>query len=984
MLFIFYTIITIIAFSACIDDTSAFVQDEESFVTINGIYTRELNNPELYPGDVEDDYVNTFRILAFDASTGQCKSNVLYFGAAVTSTIRHKISQGTYHFVFLANEPAYTDIANQLGAITTYNDIKKISYPEAVFTSDQDIPMIAENRNVSIQTDGTSLTANMRRLAVRLEVKLKAKLTDDLNAAFKGITLSNIPDRVPLIWGLPSERISGSSEYPVPTLTDYVGTAVAQDKTRTYDATEFTDALTATDQADGYIWAKKLERVIIPSNYFADREEEASGVILTVKMVVDKYSPSCTLKIYSEPSAVDYRLPANSKLDFLGIIKEPLEMNITYKPWWTVNEDWNIDGSRILNVSQTSASITDLNGVRISFWSNMPRVRILSTVVKQGTGNMSTNLVFNDLAVADGSNTTTRFSYDPTTGSGHVDILVDGDKNKLIAGSQSGTYILTLSADDGNGNNILERTITINVTQNGIRFAQGNWDGSSQYAAVFFRNNQRGERIITGQHLLEKKWTATVPAAYRDWIVISSVPSFDPGAGTDQPGDAEQYPVIPDSYKSENGYIVTGTGRIYFRIGMKKNNDNPMDDDGLRKPKYGVVELKFFASSTWEFTQKIYVRQGEDPDYLFEYDDDIELTSAVDAKFQSLAGQKRTAAARFSPYNLTASEFNKEANDNFIQLPYKGGAFTEYPSQGGALFQWGLRLMDDPAVNVPVKKFYRRAFNPYGNVKNSTSWISTKGYNKTLLLPAGYPASWYVMWGAIAEGALQPHGEVFETCPVGYHRSTDGLTTEIMTNGPTPKDEENANLRSQIKDSELRTSLFTYPFSGDANSNSDLTTIWTTESGTYPTVEKGYKSVANTYRSFYADGFFDRRPIKDADSGGLGVAIGTARVAYMGLLFVNPKTNASLFFPSAGRISNDWADFQTRGKTGYYWSSSAAPSRGGGEYTKENYPKPGENSDRRITNGAWSMEVQYDYLLFRNTYADYGQSIRCVKDDPKP
>lgn len=99
----------------------------------------------------------------------------------------------------------------------------------------------------------------------------------------------------------------------------------------------------------------------------------------------------------------------------------------------------------------------------------------------------------------------------------------------------------------------------------------------------------------------------------------------------------------------------------------------------------------------------------------------IEQTSTVNVQFQPLVGQARNAAARFSPYNLTAKDFKDETGINdaaaFVRLDYKSGAFVDYPSQSGAFFQWGLRLTDDASINNGISPFYRRAFNPYGNVK---------------------------------------------------------------------------------------------------------------------------------------------------------------------------------------------------------------------------------------------------------------------------
>ena len=83
------------------------------------------------------------------------------------------------------------------------------------------------------------------------------------------------------------------------------------------------------------------------------------------------------------------------------------------------------------------------------------------------------------------------------------------------------------------------------------------------------------------------QWTAKVPDAYKDFIVLSSTPSFDPGIGTALPGDPEKYPVIPNEYRGETGDFVHGKGRIYFRIGLKSRNTD------IDKPRYGVVELTY-------------------------------------------------------------------------------------------------------------------------------------------------------------------------------------------------------------------------------------------------------------------------------------------------------------------------------------------------------------------------------------------------------
>ena len=52
-------------------------------------------------------------------------------------------------------------------------------------------------------------------------------------------------------------------------------------------------------------------------------------------------------------------------------------VNIEASEWENVDEDWNISGIKVLNVSDLEVSITDFNGARISFTSNMPVVKVM-------------------------------------------------------------------------------------------------------------------------------------------------------------------------------------------------------------------------------------------------------------------------------------------------------------------------------------------------------------------------------------------------------------------------------------------------------------------------------------------------------------------------------------------------------------------------------------------------------------------------------
>ena len=162
-------------------------------------------------------------------------------------------------------------------------------------------------------------------------------------------------------------------------------------------------------------------------------------------------------------------------------------------------------------------------------------------------------------------------------------------------------------------------------------------------------------------------WSVDVPPVYRDWLVVSATPSFDPGVGTESPGDAEHYPVRPNQYKGENGYGISGLkGRIYFRIGVKESAAFVPDKEAA--PKFGYVNLKYRPmGSTWETTMRIYVRQGEAAEYIYSPTDPIpdivynawngsaDISSHVREDMRLLSSNSRRGAVKFSPYNLTTA-----------------------------------------------------------------------------------------------------------------------------------------------------------------------------------------------------------------------------------------------------------------------------------------------------------------------------------------
>jgi hypothetical protein len=349
------------------------------------------------------------------------------------------------------------------------------------------------------------------------------------------------------------------------------------------------------------------------------------------------------------------------------------------------------------------------------------------------------------------------------------------------------------------------------------------------------------------------------------------------------PSDAENYPVT--------GYSITTSGKvsasqpiIFFRIGLKSAY-TPTEKYPAR---YAVILLEY-ANKTKK--QKIFLRQGENADYLMANSDAVS-TGGISS---------RTKAQRISPYNLTANSFNQE-------IALRGGKFTDYPTQAGAFFQWA-----QPAYFTNNR--LRWAWDPFTSTP-AAAWE--------------YPISNTVYWNTLSANN--------ETCPTGYRRFTDGLTT-----GDEPA--------VVISDSELRQSLFIKPRIGFNTVTNEMT---------------------NSMWGYYADGFFDRRQIVASPNNvtNTTVSAGDRNMAYIGRLFFNPlagdRFNASLFFPASGFRSYTSGGLISAGSMGLYWSSSASDKSDDNSTT--NYRNASVLRIRDTNSAAWRAEKAT------------GAFIRCVRE----
>ena len=286
-----------------------------------------------------------------------------------------------------------------------------------------------------------------------------------------------------------------------------------------------------------------------------------------------------------------------------------------------------------------------------------------------------------------------------------------------------------------------------------------------QSVGAFWKASQIGERIIripVGAR--SGKWDASVFWLGSDWypgdIVFSKDKSDDPGvtfnSTTEHPVDmlvaANDATYKVSGYvSSASGNAVAGAGNyIDFRIGLTSTHHATPENPA----RYALVLLRYGGSETTPYRYHvIYIRQGEDADYLM-------------APGDRPAG---AATVRFAAYNTTASNLTDDDLNVAILVGRSNAVFTDYPSQAGAFFQWSNEVR--PLAYNPIK--------PVRPAPATWTYAPTGNY-----------------WNSF--GGLQ------ESCPPGYRRPNDGTTSTGTPNSTS----------GLIANSEIRQSLYFTPPTG--------------------------------------------------------------------------------------------------------------------------------------------------------------------------
>lgn len=347
--------------------------------------------------------------------------------------------------------------------------------------------------------------------------------------------------------------------------------------------------------------------------------------------------------------------------------------------------------------------------------------------------------------------------------------------------SGSGSRKVYVSATANTGNDVRTTTLSINrrpenvvcnVTQlKSVDFSSivnGGTVMNNSYVGAFWKANQKGERIINipVTEANSGAWSAYIAWTSGDWkvddIKLSNAPTKDSGVEFNNenalPGDAELYPVTGD-HTAVGGVVEVGNN-IYFRIGLN-STFTPSKANPVR---YAVVILSYKNNTV---QQKIFLRQGHDPDYLMRSEDEYKNTQSW-----ASAPTWRPSARKFSPYNLTAANME---NNEYITLAVHGGVFVDYPTQTGAYFQW-----------AGTTGFERRAYHPTKTITRS-DWSSVTAV---------------LFWDDLAAThEISPINYTLSYGTGNFRRPNDGATNGAA-NGAT------------AQGSEMRQSLFMSPEKG--------------------------------------------------------------------------------------------------------------------------------------------------------------------------
>ena len=395
------------------------------------------------------------------------------------------------------------------------------------------------------------------------------------------------------------------------------------------------------------------------------------------------------------------------------------------------------------------------------------------------------------------------------------------------------------------------------------------------YIGTFHRHDQVAERIIRIDPKIagggQFKWRAFV--IYGDFIRLSLDDSNDAINEDNFYGQGDNTNLFGYDLEEKNSgsqyLVINGTPevrqekatRIFFRVGLT----SMISANSIR---YGLIGLQTGADvDTEKITRYIFVRQGEEADYLMRKQDPILKEPGNEANSPGPYA-RRDKAVKISTFNLTDPDgFPIHSN-----LTGKKGRFTDYPSQGGYLYQ---------------------CYSNQGWIADPYITHGGEGYQSL-----GKP-----IWS-----------ENYENCPKGYHRPDGGIESDNSALYDYRTD-------VTVAASSIRQSLWLYPKNGGI-SNTQNSIIGYLADGFYDRQPMKYEV------NFKMSGEADCKQLVLVNQGG--------EVAFIGVLSFNPHNVASIFMPMTGYYANFMGFKRYNpGYEGSMWTRTrvGSESTSGGYYT---------------------------------------------------
>jgi len=277
-----------------------------------------------------DNKVTDFRIVIFNSTTKLLELNLFFnFMTEFENPISFEIKEGTYDFIFLANETSDLTLSATLNAMvegtTTLTLFESYSFASTAFNESKEIPMSTAYYGVIIDatlglsddngstyqpaTQTQPWSIELERLAIRVDMTLQTT-SAFVASDFQSILFSNIPNKVFILPETKDGTIlynSGSYE------------------SRTFAKSSGDTGYTTGFQQNAGVYEWKKSRIILPSSVFVNNTVAANGI----GMMANYSTLSAQSAVLGPIIGNSYTLPRNYNIVMSGKLYSTLDIALT-------------------------------------------------------------------------------------------------------------------------------------------------------------------------------------------------------------------------------------------------------------------------------------------------------------------------------------------------------------------------------------------------------------------------------------------------------------------------------------------------------------------------------------------------------------------------------------------------------------------------------------------------------------------------------